>query len=95
MRKGTGSAITGLLPNVPDPNVDVDHEAVYYWLGFADFYQWPHLIYFSSMDELVQKMARTNLTEVSEQMRLHNQKVRQEIKNTWSDVLLKITSGVT
>ena len=95
MRKGTGSSIKGVLLEVPDPNIDVDYDAVSYWLQFADFYQWPHLIYFSSINELVHKMAHTNLTEVSLRMKAHNTVVRQQIKDTWSDILLKITSGIT
>ncbi len=90
-----GSPIKGVLSDVPDPNIDVEYDAVFYWLQFADFYQWPHLIYFSSMDELVHKMAHTNLTEVSLRMQAHNKVVRQNIKDTWSDILLKITTGVT
>ena len=90
-----GSSIKGVLPDVPDPNIDVDYDAVYYWMQFADFYQWPYLLYYSSMDELVHKMSKTNLTEVSEKMKTHNVKVRQGIKDTWSDMLLKITTGIT
>ena len=95
MRQGLGSPIKGVLPDVPDPNIDVDYDAVSYWLQFADFYQWPHLIYYASIDELVHKMVNTNLTEVSLKMKAHNQIVHQEIKDTWSDILLKITTGIT
>lgn len=90
MRKSTSSLIPGLMDNVPDPNNDVDEAAIRYWLRFADYYQWPHMLYYDSVDDLVQKIIKTNLTEVSENMKQYNEEVRKKIKDTWSDILEKV-----
>ena len=88
------SAIPGVYPKVPDPNNDLDEEAVHYWLQFADFYRWPHVICFDSVPDLVDKMATVDLAEVSRRMAAYNVKVRAEVKDKWSRVLLKVTEGV-
>ena len=93
MKRGNGSLIRGLQTDIPDPNNDYDEESVKYWLQFADFYRWPHIVYFDSVDDLVQKLATVNLTEISAAMKQHNIKARHYIKRTWSRVLLKLTEG--
>ena len=90
------SAITGVLDpglNVPDPNNDLDEDAVKYWLKFADFYQWEHVIYFDSVEDLVHKMLTVDLNEISNRMKEYNAQVRHDIKEIWSRVLLKVTQG--
>ena len=91
MKQSFKSAILGLYPKVPDPNNDMDEDAVRYWLKFADFYQWPHIIYFDSVDDLVEKMMTVDLNEISRRMAVFNNKTRLSIKDSWSQVLLKIT----
>lgn len=93
MRQSSKSGIPGLFSKVPDPNNDMDEDAVHYWLNFADFYQWPHVIYFDSVDDLVDKMMTVDLDEISRRMRQFNDQVRHSIKATWSKVLLKLTEG--
>jgi len=91
MKRPHRSRILGKLPQVPDPNDDTDEGAIKYWLQYADFYQWPHIVYYSSMDDLVRKLATSNLTMISNNMAAYNVKTRLLIKNTWSDILLRIT----
>ncbi|CAF1319404.1 unnamed protein product [Adineta steineri] len=55
-----GSHIKGVLPDVPDPNDDRNRTSIRYWLNFSDFYQWPHITYYESTDDLVQKLSTTN-----------------------------------
>ena len=93
MKRLSASPIGGVEDSWPDPNNDIDEDAIRYWLKFADFYQWPHIIYFDSVDDLVNKMLTVNLNNVSSSMKNYNAVVRQDIKNTWSKVLLKITEG--
>ena len=94
-QRAEGSDIEGVMPSVPDPNNDLDEEAVKYWLRFADFYQWPHIIYYESMEDLIDKMLTIDLKEISNRMKEHNIKVRQDLKDLWSKVILKITEGVS
>jgi hypothetical protein len=93
-KQSSKSAIAGVYSKIPDPNNDLDEDAVHYWLQFADFYQWPHIIYFESVDDLVNKMLTVDLAEISRRMAKYNERVRQLIKDVWSKVLLKITEGV-
>lgn len=92
-RKEATSHIRGVIPNIPDPNNDLDEDAVKYWLKFSDFYQWPHIIYFESVDDLVQKMVTIDLKEISRRMMEYNNQVKAKIKDLWSRILLKVTEG--
>ena len=93
MKRPHRSGIPGKARDVPDPNDDTDEGAIKYWLKFADFYQWPHIIYYSSIPDLVDKLITTNLTDVSLKMQSHNIKASLQIKDAWSEVLLKVTGG--
>lgn len=89
----SASAIGGLEDSWPDPNNDIDEDAIRFWLKFSDFYQWPHIVYYESVDDLVNKMAAADLKNISAAMHQHNTLVKQDIKRTWSKVLLKVTEG--
>jgi hypothetical protein len=39
--------------NESDPNNDFDEDAVYSWLGYADYYTFPHILYWDSPEQLV------------------------------------------
>ncbi|CAF0809617.1 unnamed protein product [Didymodactylos carnosus] len=84
------SRIKGVLKNVPDPNNEFDGEAVRYWLKYADFYQWPNIIYFNSTDDLIWKLSNTNLTHVSLQMKSYNRQVKEEVLQKWKVILDRI-----
>lgn len=88
-RRSSGSPIRGFLP-IPDPNNDVDIEPIKHWLKYADFYQWPHIIYFKSVDDLVIKLANTDLAAVSKKMKEYNAQVEIAVKKTWSKIMLRI-----
>ena len=36
-----------------DPNDETSQDAVMYWLGYADFYTWPHILVWDSIPELI------------------------------------------
>jgi hypothetical protein len=89
----SGSHIPGVLPGVPDPNNERDKDAIQYWLRYADFYQWPHIIYYDSYEDLIQKMSNTNLKEVSEKMKVYNVKARNELITKWTTILKTIAKN--
>ncbi|UJR36827.1 hypothetical protein I4U23_029540 [Adineta vaga] len=60
-----GSRIRGVLSDVPDPNNDHDRTSIRYWLNFSDFYQWPHITYYESTDDLIQKLKTTDFRTIS------------------------------
>ncbi|CAF1363049.1 unnamed protein product [Adineta ricciae] len=59
------SLISGVLsPDIPDPNNELDMNAIRYWLNFSDFYQWPHITYYESTNDLAEKLVNANLDEI-------------------------------
>ncbi|CAF2339147.1 unnamed protein product [Rotaria sp. Silwood2] len=89
------SAIPGyeLNSSVPDPNNEYDLSAIRYWLKFADFYQWPHITYFNSTDDLTLKLMNTNLNFISEQMSEYNRKKKIELLEHWKTILNRISTS--
>jgi hypothetical protein len=82
------SAIPGVLTSdIPDPNNEFDRNAIRYWLKFSDFYQWPHITYFNSTDDLATKLMTTNLTEVSQNMKIYNDNVTKTLHEKWRQIL--------
>jgi len=73
--------------SIPDPNNECDYSSIHYWLKYADFYQWPNITYFHSIDDLTLKLLSTNLTAISEQMSIYNHKKRQELLTKWKTIL--------
>ena len=41
-----------------DPNNEYNEAAVLAWVRLADFYQWPHITQFTSLEHLVELLAR-------------------------------------
>ena len=93
-QRSSRSVLRGVVgSDVPDPNDDVDEAAVRHWLRYADFYQWPHIIYYESVEDLVDKMVTVDLDEISRRMREYNKRMRDEIKKIWSNILVKVSTG--
>ncbi|CAF0786262.1 unnamed protein product [Adineta steineri] len=85
------SAISGVLSSdIPDPNNEFDRNAIRYWLQFADFYQWPHIIHFNSIDDLAIKLINTNLAEVSQNMKIYNGNLAKTLQNQWREIFERI-----
>ncbi|CAF1051427.1 unnamed protein product [Adineta steineri] len=85
------SAISGVLSSdIPDPNNEFDRNAIRYWLQFADFYQWPHIIHFNSIDDLAMKLTNTNLDEVSQNMKMYNANLTKTLQKQWRGIFERI-----
>jgi hypothetical protein len=52
-----------------DPNNDLDRAAFLHWIGYADYYQWPHIIQFSSFADLKAKIQGAKWSQISSYMR--------------------------
>jgi len=81
------SNIKGVLTNVPDPNNDRDRTAIRYWLNFSDFYQWPHIIYYESTDDLIKKLNTTNFAMISKRMKEYNKQFGKNLLQKWKQIL--------
>ncbi|CAF1339882.1 unnamed protein product [Didymodactylos carnosus] len=88
--RANGSVIRGVEKDMPDPNNDYDIAAVKYWLKFADFYQWPHIILYESIEDLIQKLETTDLMAVSAKMKTYNEDVKLDLLNKWNGILKRI-----
>ena len=82
-----------LNSTIPDPNNENDHASIHYWLKFADFYQLPHITYFSSIDDLTVKLLNANLKDISEQMSKYNRVRRTEVLERWKTILNGISTS--
>ena len=82
-----GSRISGVLPDEPDPNNDHDRRSIRHWLSLSDFYQWPHIIYYESTNDLVDKLSSTDFGEVSKRMKKYNKQMRKSLVAKWQGIL--------
>lgn len=77
----------------PDPNNEQDEKAILHWIEFSDFYQFPHILYYDSIPDLVKKLQNVELAEllkVSNQMKEYNLKAKTELLEKWKDILLRV-----
>ena len=91
-KKANASTIPGVM-DIPDPNNDSDLEAIKYWIKYADFYQWPHITYYESAQDLIIKIQKANLKDISEKMKLFNKKAKDELVVKWNTILNRIEGG--
>jgi hypothetical protein len=86
-RKPNGSRIKGMFLSIPDPNNEFDCEAIRYWLNLSDFYQWPHIVYYESIEDLVKKLLTTDFQDISAKMKNYNKQVRYSLFEKWGKIL--------
>lgn len=95
--KHFGRLPTGLSPNPwMDPNENNDIEELQYWLSFADWYQWKHLIYFDSWEDLYRKLESTTdeqLLEISRGMVSYFGELFANTTRVWQHSLKRILEG--
>ena len=78
-----------------DPNNDIDQRAFRYWLSLPDFYTFPHVVYFDSVEHLVdilEKMWRdpARLHAINDAMRVINRERLKSLLRYWRRRLLDI-----
>lgn len=75
--------------NHSDPNNDHDEQSVFEWLEKADFYTFPHVLYWDSLEHLVELAAGrlVDLALVSHSMRMYNLDQGRVIRQQWKSVL--------
>ena len=77
--------------SVPDPNDDSNMTAVKFWLQFADFYSFPHVLQWNSFDELVDLASDTErLFRASQGAREFNLDQGREVRDKWKSVFESI-----
>jgi len=74
-----------------DPN---DLNNFRYWIQFADFYQWPHIVLFDDWEDLFEKLAGADLNDIHNKMMEYNVHQKQVLQRDWLDILDKAFHGV-
>jgi hypothetical protein len=77
----------------PDPNDEHNVEAIRHWIAFSDFYQMPHIEYYNSTDQLVQRLetvTSAELAETSKRMKEYNSKSKTDLIERWKEILQTI-----
>ena len=95
-----GSARVPLFPTSSsfvtlDPNDDFDARSVRYWLSLSDFFTFPHIVHFDSIEHLVEILQvmwnePSNLKEIHEAMRIENRLRIKSLLRYWRQRLLDI-----
>jgi hypothetical protein len=70
-----------------DPNDDASYDAIYEWVKLADFYQFPYVQQFESLDHLMELLSSVDLPSVSAQMMLYNTKQKADIVEVWQEII--------
>ena len=81
---------TSIHPYSPDKQASVDPEAEYYWVQFSDFYEWPHITYFDSYDQLEGILDSMNFSAIHEKMVVENKRRERVLKYNWCKVISKM-----
>ena len=74
------------------PNLDMaeDAEAESYWLQLADFYEWPHIKYFDSYDELKELLLTARFESIHAAMKQELVIRKDTVMNQWCNIVQKI-----
>ena len=74
------------------PNIDMleDAEAESYWLQFADFYEWPHIQYFDSYDNLKDLLHKAKFESIHEEMKQELAVRKDVVMRNWCNIVQQI-----
>ena len=76
-----------------DPNRYDDISIMSKWVSYSDFYnkEWmPHIVYFDSLDDLLDKIRTTDLMDIHLKMMDFNKNRKQNIYSLWKNTIEKI-----
>ena len=76
-----------------DPNRYDNVSIMSKWISYSDFYnkEWmPHIVYFDSLNDLVDKMRTTDLMDIHSKMMDFNKTRKQDIYHLWKSTIEKI-----
>ena len=77
------------------PNVEAkdDLEAEYYWMQFADFFQWPHVVHFDDFKDLERKLEAADFNKIHKLMVETLNQRKEELLRNWCKVINSIQEG--
>jgi len=68
----------------PNDNIDAAYS---YWLGYADYFQWPYVTVFESWEDLINKLKTLDLKKISDSMKEFNKIREADLLNNWCKIL--------
>ena len=77
-----------------DPNNQFSEESIAFWVKWADFYMWPHIIQYDSFEELSSLIQNTDLDKVSANIQQENEIMKKELFQTWNNIFDRLFNGV-
>ena len=84
---------SSIHPYSPNADLEQDAEAEFYWLQLADFFQFPHIIYFDNVQDLERKLSTTDFDQVHKLMVEENERKKEALLNTWCKATKRIQTG--
>jgi hypothetical protein len=81
------SSVRGKRPSNGDPVYDKSEANQHRWLAYADYFQWPHLQYFTGIEDLIDKITAANLTSISSHMQVENKRTQSICTLFWKNIL--------
>ena len=69
-------------------------EAEKYWMEMADFYDWPHILYFHSYQHLKQILLTADLQTISQQMKEELKLRKVEVTKSWCDIAQRVSDNI-
>jgi hypothetical protein len=75
-----------------DPNDETSREAVAWWLQWADYYVFPHVLLFDSWEHLGELLRGADLPAVSRAMLAHAGALEAQLAQEWGSVLRALPS---
>jgi hypothetical protein len=79
-------------PHPFDPNNITSRQSLEYWLGYGDYYRYPHVIYFDHWSDIFMQLQQRNLSSISSSMMKFNQKDKRKLSEKWISIISKITN---
>jgi len=84
---------SSIHPYSPNIDMDKDREAEFYWLQFADFFHWPHIIYFDDFKDLETKLGKVDLSKTHDLMVDEVERKKKELLLNLCKVSKMVTTG--
>jgi hypothetical protein len=82
-----GSFVKNGTFNAPDPNEYDDIESLLFWSQWWDMYTMPHITYFSSIQDLREKLLTVDLQKISMAMKEHNKVRKASALRKWAEFI--------
>ena len=75
------------------PNSIYDREAEYYWIQFADYFEWPYITYFDNSTDLEQKLGEADFNMIHNLMVKEVEHRKMKLLHNWNKATQRIETG--